>query len=1034
MNVKFVKKKSILFVLWFDKSNQKHYTETMKKIRIYIFGIVAFLWLFVGTQSRADFSGFVDQLLTMNIPINKILSNTGITRYELTRLLNAVECKDCIVPNNEYLNRYTNLFWQKFSKEPGRDFDDILYKEALYNKKSYYYCVAYVGEKTYMRWYPAETSPICPGEFCGLRYTTKAEFLQVIMNMIAKYLYPMYSLNWSSVQERVDDLGSRSYAYRNLTKDDIATIKAKAKECNKQICSLQSTDELNIYLKYCRFNLKECGMIPFDKIKEWYWPVAELNLLYRQQMISLDDAVKYNIGSLIDGKLAIEILGKINWFIGCAFNNDYDCDGIDNAQDSCPNAYNPQQRDYDKDGIGDVCDDDVDNEGIKNPIGILDDNGNVNIALWTPETDNCLFIINKDQSDTNNNGIWDACEQSAATLSLSIAVQKIEGTLPKTVTFWALSKWPVTSLQRDFGDWTIGSWSQLSHTYFAPWLYTVRLFAKGKGTNDAYAKTTLIVWRDSNEKQWLTLLNTSLITSVGGEWSFGLSSVGLHDSYERTLWDISVTTEKPSLKKKFPAPGTYPISIKAIRKGEIVAATVFSFWVGDNAYGSMIIPSSLLPEKDQNVVFETKLSNFFPSDIDLIIWDFGDWTTRETTSTTVNHAYKTVGKKVILQTIILDDGNKLYNMITLFVSSSNLFSSYAIQLLPSSLELSTFQDFSFKILPLGDSFSDFIFANMLAGDSTSTLFSFKNRLSFPLEDKHVYKHPGIYYPQTNLSLDQCTQLSAQATLAVGGQDFCLQAKLNGTLLDFVCDMDKDAIPDICDADIDGDGIPNLLGTINPNNPKTCTYISTLTTNSNQTLINTDLLKIHFKGICTLDNAPYTSNTNQWDQNRNGIGDAMETGFNENTIDWFTPILDTDGDSIPDKDDICPLIPELRNGITDYDWCPELWLEVYCENRRSPSGDGWNIFDVGDFWTDWPYIPWGGPNCWNDQQDPGESCLNCPQDMESCLFVTTPPCLQCPCPFVDVSSNLTNNDVVKAVLWDYQKKYPWGYSLEFPISY
>jgi hypothetical protein len=72
-------------------------------------------------------------------------------------------------------------------------------------------------------------------------------------------------------------------------------IKERAKECGKNSCSLQNTNELNIYLKYCMFNLKECGMISFDKIKEGHWPVAELNILYRQQIISLDDAIKYNI-------------------------------------------------------------------------------------------------------------------------------------------------------------------------------------------------------------------------------------------------------------------------------------------------------------------------------------------------------------------------------------------------------------------------------------------------------------------------------------------------------------------------------------------------------------------------------------------------------------------------------------------------------------------------------------------------------------------------------------------------------------------
>jgi hypothetical protein len=64
----------------------------------------------------------------------------------------------------------------------------------------------------------------------------------------------------------------------------------------------------------------------------------------------------------------LETLFKLNQTISCTFNNDYDCDGLDNMQDSCPNQYNPKQTDTDKDGIGDVCDDDIDGDGIKNPI------------------------------------------------------------------------------------------------------------------------------------------------------------------------------------------------------------------------------------------------------------------------------------------------------------------------------------------------------------------------------------------------------------------------------------------------------------------------------------------------------------------------------------------------------------------------------------------------------------------------------------------------------------------------------------------
>jgi len=1088
--------------------------------------MVAFLWISAGTQTHAQLSDFGNQLLNMNIPIHSILSSTGINRYELTRLLNAVECKDCVVPSNEYLYRYTNLFWQKFIKEPGRDFDDILYRQATYNKKSYYYCVAYVWDRTYMRWYPKETSPVCAGQFCGERYTTKAEFLQVIMNMIAKYLYPVYALNRNEVEKRVGGLRSRSYQYKTFTKNDLDTIKKRSKECGKNICPLQDSNELSLYLKYCMFNLKECGMIPFEKIKEWYRPVAELNILYRQQIITLNDAIKYNINERVDGKLAIEILGKINSLIWCSFDNDYDCDWIPNHEDNCPNTYNPQQRDLDWDLIGNVCDDDIDGDGIKNPIWIVDDNDNINIALWTAETDNCLFVVNKDQSDTNNNWIGDACEKTSPKLSLSIAIQKMEGSLPKTVTFGALSKWPVSNLRRDFWDWSIWSWSQVSHTYFTPGLYTVRLFAKWNNTNDAYAKTTVIVGRDPEEKQGLYPINNSLIWSIWWEGSFSLSALGKHDSYQRKIWDIETTTQNPVIKKKFTTNGTYPITIKAISKWEIAAATMFSFGVGDYAYWSMLTPSTIIPEKFETIRFETKLSNFLPWSISRIFRDFGDGNKLETTETIVSHDYKTVGRKVVLQTIFLRDGTKLQNMVTLFVTSTNLFSSYWLQLLPSSLDLWTFQSFNFKVLPLGDSFADLIFANIIAWDWTSNIFDLKSRINFPLENKHIYQNPGIYYPQTNISLDQCSQLSAQSTLAVGWLDFCMQAMLDWSIKKYTCDMDWDGIPDICDSDIDGDWMPNLLWMINPDQPKNCNYLETLK-DPNQKLINTDLLKTHFKWICSLDNAPFSANPNQLDLNKNQIGDAMENDFDKNSINRLTPIIDTDWDGIPDKDDLCPLIPETWNGIADYDWCPEIWLELYCDNNWTPvwtpspfdtstisigviipqnttittdiilpdwtTIPAWttlinNIiipsnttlpadttFPPGTIlpgwatlpdWTvlppntvlDWnttlpkdTFLPWDNittdyeniiedliiswwASCWNWEQDPWENCFNCPQDMENCLFTSTAPCLQCPCPFVDINSDLSNKDIVKAVLRDYQKKYPWGYSLNFPIFY
>ena len=103
--------------------------------------------------------------------------------------------------------------------------------------------------------------------------------------------------------------------------------------------------------------------------------------------------------------MAFDIVQKVFPRVQCEFNNDYDCDGIPNNLDNCPRTYNPNQVDLNHNGIGDVCDDDIDGDGIKNPKGIVDRNGNINTVLITPSMDNCIFTPNHDQKDTSHNGI-----------------------------------------------------------------------------------------------------------------------------------------------------------------------------------------------------------------------------------------------------------------------------------------------------------------------------------------------------------------------------------------------------------------------------------------------------------------------------------------------------------------------------------------------------------------------------------------------------------------------------------------------------
>jgi hypothetical protein len=58
----------------------------------------------------------------------------------------------------------------------------------------------------------------------------------------------------------------------------------------------------------------------------------------------------YTCPTVTDGRLAWEARTDLN------LSNDRDGDGVPNDKDNCPDVYNPNQADADKDGAGDVCD------------------------------------------------------------------------------------------------------------------------------------------------------------------------------------------------------------------------------------------------------------------------------------------------------------------------------------------------------------------------------------------------------------------------------------------------------------------------------------------------------------------------------------------------------------------------------------------------------------------------------------------------------------------------------------------------------
>ena len=634
---------------------------------------IVVLWVTTKAQVSKEFtnSNFYEKINQLEIPVWNILLWNTLTRFDFARLLNAIECKDCIIPDETLASKYNKTTWEQIQQLPGKYFDDIEYLWWNYNGVNYYYCIANIGSDDIMNGYPKWTSE-CWWKFCWQWNVSKAEFFQTLSNFLMDRNMFNYTAPRWEIKKWFNNLRSSDPWYKYLNTAQIALIKTKENETQQ----ITSRLEYTTYLAFCTFNPSSCWFQTFPELSSGNWPIAETNVLIRAWIITTSDV--YSLNTAITPRDAVEKMWiTYDRHIRCEFDSDYDCDGIPNHDDNCPYNYNPTQNDFDWDWLWDVCDDDIDWDGIMNPVWFVDDNWNINYWLL------------KKYSSTDKTPFWEQMEDTAYFINVNSISQKS----PTNVQFSIA--WPEepTSVEWDFWDLWKWKWKTASHVYNWQWVYTISAKITTKQNRKHILTTQIFLGQTSDT---LYNLNIEKATINNNSATFEVTSQGNYDYLEREnratwekkqvkSWIKFTTTLKPWTRNN--------ITVKWYYNNTVVASA--STDVYENNWKFYTFTTTFQPQLksiNTNITTSIKLVNIPYNSIENIYWDYWDWTSFIDWKLSNSYKYTTEWKKIVINRIDLNNWTHLFATSTLNLQDPTIIWNQTYNILP------TFSNWNIKLV------------------------------------------------------------------------------------------------------------------------------------------------------------------------------------------------------------------------------------------------------------------------------------------------------------------------------------------------